>query len=110
MWYASNPDFSQCFEDTALLWPVCGFLWVAAIFDVYFILTPSSHRVIDLPTWLPAWTKLGIAKIFILATLVFLQVAMLCVNWVYNTKEVGVEGIPDVLWTTPIMLIITHVR
>ncbi|KAJ7306005.1 hypothetical protein JRQ81_010371 [Phrynocephalus forsythii] len=34
-WYTENPDFTQCFQNTALVWIPCVYLW--ACFPVYFV-------------------------------------------------------------------------
>ncbi|XP_013389987.1 multidrug resistance-associated protein 1 [Lingula anatina] len=30
----SNPDFTQCFQDTVLVWVPCGFLWIYALYYI----------------------------------------------------------------------------
>ena len=51
----SNPDFTQCFEETALVWIPCAFLWVFSSYEVIKTIGKSNQK--SLP-----WTLLAIAK------------------------------------------------
>ncbi|CAD5115099.1 DgyrCDS4110 [Dimorphilus gyrociliatus] len=33
-WYTSNPDLTECFQQSALVWGPCGFLWLTLLFYI----------------------------------------------------------------------------
>ncbi|XP_021267681.1 multidrug resistance-associated protein 1 isoform X4 [Numida meleagris] len=41
-WHTENPDFTQCFQNTVLVWVPCIYLWVC--FPVYFLYLRSHDR------------------------------------------------------------------
>ncbi|TWW64338.1 Multidrug resistance-associated protein 1 ATP-binding cassette sub-family C member 1 [Takifugu flavidus] len=41
-WYTGNPDFTQCFQNTVLVWIPCFYLWLCA--PVYFIYLHSHNH------------------------------------------------------------------
>ncbi|KAI0216074.1 Multidrug resistance-associated protein 1 [Lamellibrachia satsuma] len=48
-WYTTNPDVTQCFQNTVLLWVPCGWLVLVAPFYMYYM---SKVRVFSvLPTF-----------------------------------------------------------
>ena len=53
-WYTEAPRFTQCFQNTVLVWVPCTFLWIVMPFYVFYL-----SRVTDTPT--PV-TKLNTAK------------------------------------------------
>ena len=52
----SNPDFTQCFEETALVWIPCAFLWIFSSNEMAKTIGKSSKK--SLP-----WTLYTIAKL-----------------------------------------------
>ncbi|KAF7272715.1 hypothetical protein GWI33_014527 [Rhynchophorus ferrugineus] len=56
-WNSSDPDFTPCFEKTALVWLPCVFLWLFAPLEVYYM---KSSRNKDIP-----WNWKNVAKVFI---------------------------------------------
>lgn len=36
-WYTNDPDFTECFQKTALTWMPCAFLWLFSPIEIIFI-------------------------------------------------------------------------
>ncbi|XP_069876376.1 multidrug resistance-associated protein 1 isoform X1 [Dipodomys merriami] len=57
-WYNSNPDFTKCFQNTALAWAPCAFLWLC--FPLYFLyLSRHGRGYIQMTRLNKAKTALG---------------------------------------------------
>ncbi|XP_065206733.1 multidrug resistance-associated protein 1-like isoform X2 [Planococcus citri] len=69
-WYAENPDFTECFKKTALIWIPCIYLWICIPFEFYF-LTKSNYREIP-------WNRYNITKL----TFIFLMIAEMLIEYV----------------------------
>ena len=54
VWQTDDPDFSPCFERTALVWAPCVLLWLLSPVEVYLL-----RRSRGLPN---PWTVLNISK------------------------------------------------
>lgn len=61
-WVDTNPDFTECFKQTILVWVPCAFLLLFSPFDLYF---RFNGRYADIP-----WSFLNISK-FITIVLLF---------------------------------------
>ncbi|NWU60420.1 MRP1 protein, partial [Pterocles burchelli] len=68
-WYTENPDFTQCFQNTVLVWIPCIYLWVC--FPVYYLYLHRHGRgyiqmsnlnkaktALGLILWIVCWTDL----------------------------------------------------
>jgi len=64
-WVETDPDFTFCFKQTALIWVPCGFVWLFALMDFY---RRQSSRYGDIP-----WSLLNLSKSLILFLLICLQ-------------------------------------
>ncbi|XP_017047283.1 multidrug resistance-associated protein 1 isoform X18 [Drosophila ficusphila] len=53
-WYTNNPDFTPCFEQTALVWTPCAFYWLFVIFDFYYLKASLDRNI--------PWNKLNVTK------------------------------------------------
>ncbi|XP_068237783.1 multidrug resistance-associated protein 1-like isoform X4 [Palaemon carinicauda] len=53
-WDTETPSFTECFERTVLVWVPCGFLWVFAPMEIYY-LKSSMDRMVP-------WTWINIGK------------------------------------------------
>ncbi|KAM3597276.1 uncharacterized protein V6R79_002334 [Siganus canaliculatus] len=66
-WYASNPDVTQCFQSTVLVWLPCLYLWICA--PIYYIYLHShdhgyicmnhlnkAKTVVGLLLWIICWS------------------------------------------------------
>ncbi|KAG8192593.1 hypothetical protein JTE90_015226 [Oedothorax gibbosus] len=65
LWNSTNPDFTLCFENTALVWGPCIFLWICGPFEIYF--QKKSIRK-HLP-----WTAANITRMAIVMVLTILS-------------------------------------
>ncbi|KAM6054990.1 multidrug resistance-associated protein 1 isoform 2-T2 [Chlamydotis macqueenii] len=58
-WHTENPDFTQCFQNTVLVWIPCIYLWIC--FPVYFLYLRSHDRgYIQMSNLNKAKTALGL--------------------------------------------------
>ncbi|KAL6103555.1 abcc1 [Pungitius sinensis] len=58
-WYTANPDFTQCFQNTVLVWLPCLYLWICA--PLYFIyLRSHDHGYIRMSHINKAKTAVGL--------------------------------------------------
>ncbi|XP_026834859.1 multidrug resistance-associated protein 1 isoform X17 [Drosophila erecta] len=53
-WWTKDPDFTPCFEQTALVWTPCAFYWVFVIFDFYYLKASLDRNI--------PWNKLNVSK------------------------------------------------
>ncbi|XP_067133640.1 multidrug resistance-associated protein 1-like [Centruroides vittatus] len=63
-WNTSSPEFTPCFQKTVLVWMPCGFLWLFAPLETYYLLKSSARNI--------PWTWLSISKIIIICFLCIL--------------------------------------
>ncbi|XP_023225674.1 multidrug resistance-associated protein 1-like [Centruroides sculpturatus] len=63
-WNTSSPEFTSCFQKTVLVWMPCGFLWLFAPLETYYLLKSSARNI--------PWTWLSISKIIIICFLCIL--------------------------------------
>lgn len=90
-WVETNPNLTECFKQTILIWVPCGFLILFAPLDLYM---RSRSRFSDIP--LSILYVLKSLVLFLLICLTFADLAML-LNWrtgdevtVYMSQIVGV--------------------
>lgn len=65
-WVFTNPDFTQCFKWTALIWTPCAFLLIFSLSDIYM---RSKSRYSDIP-----FGFLNVAKGLVLLALICLTI------------------------------------
>ncbi len=68
-WKTENPYFTQCFEDTVLVWIPCGFLWLFIPMDIYYANTAKAYKI--------DWNVLNVSKSLICVLLTILQLILL---------------------------------
>jgi hypothetical protein len=71
-WVETNPDFTFCFKQTALIWAPCAFLALFTLLDVYL---RSKSRYSNIP-----WSLLNLSKslaLLLLISLTFYDLAMM---------------------------------
>ncbi|XP_033248597.1 multidrug resistance-associated protein 1 isoform X3 [Drosophila miranda] len=56
-WYTNNPDFTPCFEQTALVWMPCAFYWAFVVFDFYYLKASLDRNI--------PWNKLSVSKMLV---------------------------------------------
>ncbi|XP_014219235.1 multidrug resistance-associated protein 1 isoform X2 [Copidosoma floridanum] len=97
-WYTDNPDLTECFQKTVLIWVPCIFLWICSSFEAYYLVN-SKRKNIPL-TWL------FISKYIITVALILLTVLDLgktIRNWVLDNI------VYDVDFLTPCIKILTFI-
>jgi ATP-binding cassette subfamily C (CFTR/MRP) protein 1 len=93
-WNSGILEFTNCFQNTILVWFPCVFIWIFSAFDFHYIKT-SKYK--DIP-----WNWFNITKIVLvmfLIVLTFLDLVLLNVFKSFNF----------ILIVTPIVKIITFV-
>ncbi|XP_065568544.1 multidrug resistance-associated protein 1-like isoform X2 [Artemia franciscana] len=78
-WNTDNPDFTDCFQKTVLVWVPCIWLWLFSLLELYYIYS-SKTRLIP-------WTALNIIK-----TVVNLLLITLCIidfAWAVDSESAG---------------------
>ena len=97
-WYTEDPDLTECFEQTVLIWIPCAFLWLLAGLDIYYALISRARNI--------PWSPLNVAKIVVIVMLMILQLLELAYSF-YKANEGYV--VYEVEKYTPITRIITFV-
>ncbi|XP_045495076.1 multidrug resistance-associated protein 1 isoform X1 [Colias croceus] len=98
-WYTSNPEFTPCFEKTVLIWIPCGYLWLTALLDTYYILHSKEKNI--------PWNILNITKLIITILLIVLKFVDLGVTVHKSSKEE--EDVFNADYYCPIVKIFTFV-
>lgn len=70
-WYTDDPDFTPCFQRTALVWLPCGFLWLFALLDVFYIKNSINRNI--------PWGFLNATKLILTGGLILLSLVDLIV-------------------------------
>ncbi|KAI7815048.1 ABC subfamily C member [Rhyzopertha dominica] len=78
-WDTDDPDLTECFEQTVLVWVPCLFLWTFASLEVYYILS-SKHR--DIP-----WNWLNVLKLVLTLALIILSFSDLVTSLAYSEGD-----------------------
>lgn len=71
-WHTDNPDFTECFKQTILVWAPCAFLVILSPLDLY---QRFNSRYADIP-----WSIVNISKFvttFLLIVLTFIDLGMM---------------------------------
>ncbi|KAH8413308.1 hypothetical protein KR009_009966 [Drosophila setifemur] len=82
-WYTNNPDFTPCFEETALVWTPCAFYWFFVIFDFYYLKASLDRNI--------PWNKLNVTKALVNVGLLVLTALDLIMALVKKGSDSGLE-------------------
>ncbi|XP_049833464.1 multidrug resistance-associated protein 1-like [Schistocerca gregaria] len=66
-WYTEDPDLTECFQKTVLVWVPCVFLWMFSALETYYLLSSKTRNV--------PWNWLNATKLVITLALVILTIA-----------------------------------
>ncbi|XP_049764041.1 multidrug resistance-associated protein 1 isoform X1 [Schistocerca cancellata] len=66
-WHTEDPDLTDCFQRTVLVWVPCVFLWTFSALETYYLLSSKTRNV--------PWNWLNATKLVITLILVVLTVA-----------------------------------
>ncbi|KAH9635556.1 hypothetical protein HF086_003170 [Spodoptera exigua] len=99
-WFTDNPEFTPCFEKTVLVWIPCAYMWLAALVDIYHIVSSKEGNI--------PWNKLNISKLVIALSLVVLQILNLILITYASSKEEN--KIYDADFYDPVVKLLTLVQ
>jgi len=54
-WNTDEPDFTQCFQETALTWFPCTVFWIFCSYEIYEIVKSNKSPL--------AWTFFNVSKL-----------------------------------------------
>lgn len=72
-WYTDTPDFTRCFQLSALVWGPCAFLWICSLMEIFYI-RASKNR--DIPLGFLNVSKMSINLGLVLLSAVDLIMAL----------------------------------
>lgn len=96
-WYTDNPDFTPCFQQTALVWFPCAFLWLFTPLEIVYIKNSVNRNV--------PYGFLNTSKLIITGALIILSIIDLAIAVIFNGKGT----LYPVLYVTPVIKIATFV-
>lgn len=96
-WHTEEPDFTECFQRTVLVWLPCAFLWLFSFLDVFYIKNSINRNI---PRGF-----LNSSKLILTGTLILLSIVDLIVV-IVNKEE---QDIFPVDYFTPAIKITTFV-
>lgn len=97
-WYTEDPQFTRCFEKTALVWLPCLFLWILSPIEYYFL---SHSKTRNVP-----WNWINITKLGITGALIVVLAAELTTIFQAVSNE---QVVYDVDFYTPLIKALTIV-
>lgn len=98
IWNTTNPDFTDCFQNTVLIWVPCAFLWLLTPLEIHFLLRSTSRHI--------PWTGLNVTKFAITILLAVIELTDLS----YSVhRYVQGESLPNVSYYAPFILLSTFI-
>lgn len=97
-WYTDDPDLTECFQKTVLIWTPCIFLWVFSSFEAYYLLKSKRRNV--------PFTWLFVSKFLLTSALILLSIVDLGKSIRDSYSDITVY---DVDYCTPCVKILTFV-
>lgn len=97
-WYTENPELTDCFQKTVLIWTPCIYLWGFGLLDAYYIFDSKERNI--------PWNPLNITKLIITCLLIVLTLVDLGV-----TVHMSSQGEPvfNSDYYAPVIKILTFV-
>nr|XP_046475196.1 multidrug resistance-associated protein 1 isoform X10 [Neodiprion pinetum] len=95
-WYTDNPDLTECFQKTVLVWTPCVFLWTFCSMETYYILSSKRRNI--------PFTWILISKLLLTSLLVILSIADL--GYAIYSQANG-ETVYSVDYCTPLIKLIS---
>lgn len=97
IWYTYAPDFTKCFQKTALIWLPCAFLWLFSPLEIVYIKQSINRNI--------ARGFLNTTKLILTAALIILS----AVDLIYAINKHDEEFIIPVDFYSPPIKIATFV-
>ena len=103
-WHGQSPDFTQCFQETALIWTPCAILWLFMPNEILRIrrLNAAAHRDSNGRRKRVPWTPISILKLtlsVLLVTLSLCQLSAALIRVVSGNQEI--DQVHPVQWISP---------
>ena len=96
-WYTNDPDFTPCFQQTALVWLPCVFIWLFTPLEIFYIKNSITRNV--------PYGFVNASKLILLIALIFLSVIDLAIALAKNENK----AVYPVSYYTPTIKIGTFV-
>ncbi|XP_069939628.1 multidrug resistance-associated protein 1 isoform X5 [Cherax quadricarinatus] len=95
-WNSNDPDFTLCFEQTVLVWVPCGFLFLFAPLEIFY-LRQSMDRLVP-------WTLLNICKLVVSVLILILH----CIAFFYTVHQDSTGSfVPGVDYMMPSVIFVS---
>ncbi|XP_076239794.1 multidrug-Resistance like Protein 1 isoform X1 [Calliopsis andreniformis] len=94
-WNTEDPDISECFQKTVLIWVPCAFLWIFSLIEVYYFLNSKKRNI--------PFTWLYISKQVLIVALIVLSV----VDIAKAIHKSTYDNVYSVDYYTPVVKILT---
>ncbi|CAK9795197.1 Multidrug resistance-associated protein 1 [Anthophora quadrimaculata] len=95
MWNTDDPDVTECFQKTVLVWAPCAFLWLFCGIEIYYVLNSKRKNI--------PYTWLFISKQVLTVVLILLSIIDLG-KAIHNSTD---HEVYNVDYYTPIIKIVT---
>ncbi|XP_043579583.1 multidrug resistance-associated protein 1 isoform X3 [Bombus pyrosoma] len=97
-WNTEDPDITECFQKTVLIWVPCTFLWLFSGIEIYYFLNSKSKNI--------PYTWLFILKQILIVALIILSIVDLGTA-IHRSTYVKVYNVD---YCTPVIKIITFIK
>lgn len=97
-WNTDDPEITECFQKTVLVWVPCAFLWLFSGIEIYYFLNSKSKNI--------PYTWLFISKQILIVALIVLNIVDLG-RAIYRSTY---EKVYNVDYCTPVIKIITFIK
>ena len=98
VWNTTDPDFTEYFHQTVLVWIPCTFLWLFSPIETYFLLYSKDLNI--------PWSSVNISKLVVNFLLIILAIVGIGHAVFQANSNVKVAA---VYYVTPSILLITFV-
>lgn len=96
-WYTNDPDFTTCFQKTALIWIPCAFLWLFSPLEIVYLRKSINRNI--------SRGFLNVTKLILTAALIILSAVDLIISIVNHDND----SVPPVDFYSPVIKIATFV-
>ncbi|XP_043526935.1 multidrug resistance-associated protein 1 isoform X6 [Frieseomelitta varia] len=97
-WDTDDPEITECFQKTVLVWVPCAFLWLFSGIEIYYFLNSKSKNI--------PYTWLFISKQILIVALIVLNI----VDLGRAIHRSTYEKVYNVDYCTPVIKIITFIK
>ncbi|XP_076766694.1 multidrug-Resistance like Protein 1 isoform X1 [Xylocopa sonorina] len=96
-WNTDDPDTTECFQKTVLVWVPCAFLWMFSGIEIYYFLNSKSKNI--------PYSWLFVSKLVLIGVLILLSIVDLG-NAIHRSTS---ETVYNVDYCTPSIKIVTFI-